>query len=121
MQNQVIFGGTDPITMKWAINNPFEKKEQEHEDKVNSEIENYKKHQQIVQSHLKSTLKDVDKKLGGKRKRDDDFEEKLMDDSKRGKYQEEDEDEPDNKQIADNLSKLSNVLQRIEANKDDNN
>lgn len=121
MLNQVIFGGNDPITIKWAINNPFEKKEQEREDQINSEIENLKKHQQMIQDHVKRTLKEVDKKVGGKRKRDDDFEERLMDDSKRGKYQEDDDDEPDNKQIADNLSKLSNVLQRIEANKDADN
>lgn len=116
MNNQAIFGGTDPISIRWAITNPFEKKEQEQEESFQHEIENFKAQKIMTDKHLKNTLKDVNKKLGGgKRQRDNEnFEENLMDEHKRIKQSEEDE-QPSNKQIADNLSKLSSVFQRMDA------
>lgn len=119
MLNQVIFGGTDPITIRWAVNNPFEKKDIEREDQFNTQIKEIVERERQMKNQLKYALKEVDKKLGGKRKREG-FEENLMDENKRVKLVDEEEgsEQNDSKQIADNLSKLSSVMQRIEANKD---
>ena len=128
MQNQAIYGGTDPILIKWAINNPFDKKQKENEERMNLELENMIKQKEAVNNALNSSLKQVNKRLGNKRKRDDndDFESKLMTDQhseqyKRVKYDEnEDDEQPDSKQIAESCSMLANALQRIEDNKNTN-
>lgn len=114
MSNQVIFGGTDPITLRWAVDNPFQKKEQEKEAQFQSEIQMLKERESMVKGHLKQTLKNFDKKLcTGKRKKEhDNFDKHTMDEHKR--FKEEESEEVDNKQIADNLSKLSSVFQRME-------
>jgi hypothetical protein len=118
MNNQAIFGGTDPISIRWAITNPFEKKEEEQEQSFQNDIESFKAQKKITDQHLKNTLKEVNKKLGGgKRDREqDNFEDNLMDEHKRVKQTEE-EEAPSNKQIGDNLSKLSSVFQRMEEQK----
>jgi hypothetical protein len=120
MLYQAIFGGTDPIGIRWAINNPFEKKDQEKEENFQNEVQNIVQQQNAMKSHVKKTLKEIDKKLGGgKRKPEDNFDKNLMPETKRAKYDENNlEENVDKKEIADNLSKLSSVLQRIEANKE---
>ena len=116
MLDQAIFGGTDPISICWAPNNPFEKKEQEMHNNVINEVKNMKEQQKMMKANAKRALKVIDTKFGTKRKRkDDNFENNLMDGNKRSKNFEEDEEKPvDSKEIADNLSKLSGVFQRME-------
>lgn len=118
--NQVIFGGHDPISISWAINNPFDKKLDENEVRLNQEFELLVKRDEVVKSNAKKMIKEVNKKIGGKRKREDDFESKTMDTNKRVKLADiAPEEIPDSKQVSENCTKLSNILQRIEDTRHD--
>eukprot|EP00343_Euplotes_focardii_P002996 CAMPEP_0205806712 /NCGR_PEP_ID=MMETSP0205-20121125/10347_1 /ASSEMBLY_ACC=CAM_ASM_000278 /TAXON_ID=36767 /ORGANISM="Euplotes focardii, Strain TN1" /LENGTH=113 /DNA_ID=CAMNT_0053080027 /DNA_START=385 /DNA_END=722 /DNA_ORIENTATION=- len=113
MVNQALFDSNDPIVIKWAVNNPFERKEQEMEMELNGQFEAFKETQEAMKNAAKKALKDIKKKLGGKRNRENEnenFENNLMDDSKRVKRIEEETSGPvDNKVMADNISKLNTV------------
>lgn len=114
MYDQAIFGGTDPITLRWAPSSPFEKKEQEMDEQFMNQMTDLKDRQKMMKDYAKRAVQQINKKAGVKRNREDEhFEEKLMD-NKRAKHEDEDPNAPvDNKEIADNLSKLSSVFQRM--------
>mmetsp|Transcript_32067 Transcript_32067/g.31469 ORF Transcript_32067/g.31469 Transcript_32067/m.31469 type:complete len:121 (-) Transcript_32067:26-388(-) len=116
MYDQAIFGGTDPITLRWAPSSPFEKKEQEMEAHFIGEMNDLKERQKMMSEHAKRAVKDLNKKTGYKRKREESkFDQNLVDSKRAKQAEEEDPNAPvDNKEIADNLSKLSSIFQRME-------